>query len=372
VLGHPPQELVDVVEAFDPGHDAVVVGAFLGEAPSLCGRPVLAHRRAAWVALEDKTRVDAELDQAGIARAPSIVVPLADATARRREVDRGGGTVWAMDASTGYHGGAAGTRWVVDDADAARVVADFTGRCEVVRLMPFLEGIATSVHGIVLPDGVAVLRPVELVTLRRGRELMYSGCATFWDPPDGVREEMRAAARRLGEVLRRRVDFRGAFTLDGVASIDGFRPTELNPRNGAGLTVITRGLRDLPLQLLLDVIVAGRPIGIGAAELERRIIDEADERRSGGTAQHGAEPAEEISERPVTYRDGRWSWTPDGASSDGIVTAGGHFARCTFDADRTPVGPSVGPRAAAFWRFLDEAGVTAIGPLTPPIDVLAS
>ena len=51
-----------------------------------------------------------------------------------------------------------------------------------VRVMPFLEGVPCSVHGIVLPDGTAALRPVELVTLRRGTDLVYAGCATFWDP----------------------------------------------------------------------------------------------------------------------------------------------------------------------------------------------
>ena len=51
---------------------------------------------------------------------------------------------------------------------------------------------------------------------------------------------MREAARRVGAVLRDEVAYRGAFTLDGVATVDGFRPTELNPRFGAGLGVITR------------------------------------------------------------------------------------------------------------------------------------
>ena len=98
-----------------------------------------------------------------------------------------------------------------------------------VRVMPFLEGIATSIHGIVLPDGVVALRPVEMVTLRRGHELRYSGCATFWDPPDEIREEMRDVARRVGERLRAEVDFRGAFTVDGVATADGLPADRAEP-----------------------------------------------------------------------------------------------------------------------------------------------
>ena len=133
--------------------------------------------------------------------------------------------------------------------------------------MPFLDGIATSIHGIVLPDGVVALRPVEMVTLRRGHELRYAGCATFWDPPDAIRErDARAPHGASANVLRDEVDFRGAFTLDGVATVDGFRPTELNPRFGAGLGVITRGLGDTPLHLVLDLVVAG----IRAGDLRRR------------------------------------------------------------------------------------------------------
>ena len=53
---------------------AVVFGTFLTESPTLVGRPLVAHRRPEWVALEDKTTVDALLDRAGVARSPSITV----------------------------------------------------------------------------------------------------------------------------------------------------------------------------------------------------------------------------------------------------------------------------------------------------------
>jgi hypothetical protein len=46
----------------------------------------------------------------------------------------------------------------------------------------------------------------------------------------------------------------------------------------------------------------------------------------------------------------------------------GYFARATWDPTRTPVGPSVGPRAAAFWAFLDAELGTTIGPLEPAPD----
>jgi hypothetical protein len=235
--------------------------------------------------------------------------------------------------------------------------------------MPFLDGIATSIHGLVLPDGVAVLRPVELVSLRRGLELRYSGCATFWDPPSSVRDEMRAAARRVGETLRDLVDFRGAFTLDGVATADGFRPTELNPRFGAGLSVITRGLAGVPLPLVLDLVVAGRQLGVSAADLEAEVLRDADERRAGGTWQLHVETPERVTGRPVRFDGAAWHWTDGEGPADGFVVAAEGFARLELHAERTPVGPSIGPRAAAFWRFADDAIGTGIGPLTAPADV---
>lgn len=368
-LADPPAHVVEAVDAFDPDHDAVVFGVFLGASPTFAGRPVVAYRRPEWVALEDKTRLADVLSRAGIEGAPSVVVPLDDAAEARHGLDRGAGTVWSADASGGFHGGAALTRWVTDDARAAEVTTELRGRCHTVRVMPFLEGVATSVHGIVLPDGVAVLRPVELVTLRRGLELRYSGCGTFWDPPDAIRDEMRAAARRVGETLRELVDFRGAFTLDGVATADGFRPTELNPRFGAGLAVITRGLAGVPLVLVLDLVVAGRPLRISAADLEAAILREADATRTGGTWQLHVETPERVEGRAACFDGTDWRWAADGEEPDGYVVAAEGFARLEMRSSRTPVGPSIGPRSAAFWRFADEAMGTGIGPLTAPPDV---
>jgi len=296
-------------------------------------------------------------------------VPVADAAGARRQLDLGQGTVWAADSSSGYHGAASATRWVVDDEDAARVGAELGAAASRVRVMPFLEGVATSIHGIVLPDGVATMRPVELVTLRRSRELVYSGCATFWDPPDAVRSEMKSAAARVGELLRASVGYRGAFTLDGVATAEGFRPTELNPRFGAGLNVMTRGRPALPVLLILDLVVAGRHLDITAAGLEAAILADADVRRAGGTWSLRAGLPVDIAERGARYDGTAWRWAGDGEPADAVAIGSGDFARATFEPERTPIGPSVGPRAAAFWAFVDAELGTSIGPLTAPPDV---
>jgi hypothetical protein len=371
-LADPPTSIVTAVEGFDPDHTAVVFGTFLTESATLVGRELVAHRRPEWVALEDKTTVDALLDRAGVARAPSATLDIPDAVRSWRRFDAGSGTVWAVDARDGFHGGGAGTRWVTDEDEADAVAGELALMGERVRVMPFLEGVATSIHGIVLPDGIAALRPVEMVTLRRGHELHYTGCATFWDPPDEIREEMRDAARRVGERLRADVDFRGAFTLDGVATAGGFRPTELNPRFGAGLAVITRGLGDTPLQLVLDLVVAGIPLGISAADLEREIVQGADAARSGGTWKLHVDTPVEVAGRDASYVDGAWRWSVDGEPVDATIVARGGFMRALFEADRTPVGVSVGQRSADFWLFADAELDAGIGPLTAALDVTAS
>ena len=168
-----------------------MVGSFLNEAPTLAGRPFLAHRRAEWVALEDKTVIDAFWDRAGVDRLPSSVVPLDRATEASELLDRGSGTVWAADARDGFHGGGQATHWVADAASRFRAIAALRPVCDDVRVMPFVDGVPCSIHGIVFDDGVVVLRPVEMVTLRRGHDLVYAGCATFWDPPTWIRDQMR-------------------------------------------------------------------------------------------------------------------------------------------------------------------------------------
>lgn len=367
-LADPPPHVLGALENFDPHNEALVVGTFLNSAADLGGRPFLAHRRPEWVALEDKVLVDDFWDRAGVDRAPSIVVDLADAVHAASTIDRGSGTVWAADARDGFTGGASGIRWVTDAATRRRAAHDLDPICDRVRVMPFLDGIPCSIHGIVLPDGVVVLRPVEMVTLRRGNDLVYAGCATFWDPPVAVRNQMRHIARLTGEQLAHEVDFRGTFTVDGVVTRHGFLPTELNPRFGAGINTIARA-SELPILLLNDVIVAGHSIGLSASELERRLVDAADAHRGGGTWISDVTVTSNLAADPVVVDEvGEFRRTRDGEQPTGLVVAGGNHARCRYVPGAVPLGPSTAPLAASFWRFADRELGTSLGMLTPAPD----
>ena len=256
-----PGEVVDALDRWDPERQALVLSPMFNELPEIAGRRVYGPRRPEWRRLEDKVVVDDLWDELGVTRAPSEVVPADPAALRAAagRLDRGAGTAWAGDARQGFNGGAFCLRWVREEEDAAEAVAFLAERCDRVRVMPFLEGIPCSIHGVVFPHGVATFRPVEMVTLRRpgSNRLRYAGAATFWDPPAPDREVMRDLARRVGDGLRERVGYRGAFTVDGVLAAEGFLPTELNPRLGAGLSMMTRDLPDLPVALLDRALIEG-------------------------------------------------------------------------------------------------------------------
>ena len=281
-----PSDVVDALDRWDSERRALVLSPMFNELPAIAGRRVFGPRRPAWRRLEDKVVVDDLWDDLGVPRAPSQVVGVEpDALwAAARRLDRGAGTAWAGDARQGFHGGALCLRWVRDEQDAAEAVAFLAARCDQARVMPFLEGIPCSIHGMVFPDAVAAFRPVELVTLRRpgSSRLLYAGAATFWDPPDADREAMRDLARRVGAGLHERVGYRGAFTVDGVLAAEGFLPTELNPRLGAGLSTMTRDLPDLPVGLLHLALVEDEPLRYTAGDLERQVLAAADRTRAGG------------------------------------------------------------------------------------------
>ena len=217
---------------------------------------------------------------------------------------------------------------------------------------------------------MATFRPVEMVTLRRpgsGR-LRYAGAATFWDPPDADREVMRDLARRVGAGLRERVGYRGAFTVDGVLAAEGFLPTELNPRLGAGLSMMTRDLPDLPVSLLDRALVEGEPLAYGAGDLERQVLAAADPTRAGGawtvTDRPGPDATREL---PVTFAGGACRPAAAAGRRGAVVRAVGvgGFVRLALDPGRVPVGRSVAPLAVAAFALADERFGTGIGPLEP-------
>jgi hypothetical protein len=382
-----PDHVVRLIESRDPRREALWWLSPVNLTEPILERAVIGGRPRAQAALEDKMLADALWDEAAVVHAPTrIVRSEPDALAGASDaVRRESGTeqvVWSGDARDGINGGADYVRLITDRWTADRAAAFFGEVCDRVRVMPFLNGVPCSIHGMVLDDGVAVLRPVELSILRdpaRAR-FVVAGLGTLWDPPGQVRREMRAAARRVGELLSERYAYRGGFGVDGVATADGFRPTELNPRFSAGLSRLSRAAPDLQLELLQLNLQAGRSAAIPARGYEEIALEMLDEQRfvdANGVATAGqptSGPARSDSTEclPVVVDGDAIRACRDGEQQAGEILAGpstmGRFVRLT-------VIPEVvtGARCAELSRqvlaLADERWGLGFGPLEIAPDV---
>jgi hypothetical protein len=375
MVHRPSAELRAAVDAFDPERRGLwYTTPFVTTDEPVDGRPVTGGRPASFLALEDKLLADAVWDAAEVERAPYRIVDLADdeaVDAATAELRTGLGAVWSGDARGGFNGGGNYVRWVRDDRDRAEAAAFFRPRCDRVRVLPFLEGVPCSIHGFVLPDGTAALRPVEIVILRdpAARTMAYSGLGTTWDPPAADREVMRAAARRVGAHLQRDHGYRGAFGIDGVLTADGFRPTELNTRMSAGATVVSEVDRRF-FTVLQAALVAGVDTGLSAADVEG-LVPAMDMARVGRVVAFGEGTAEVPEESyPVSWDGQSFARTEEETGNLFQVgtTPSGLFARVEPCTAVVP-GRRLAPVNAALLAFLDASYGTSFGPMEPAPDV---
>jgi len=369
-----PPAVLAAVHDYDPDGSALWwLIPMVDVAPTFLGRTVLGGRRPSWAALEDKTVADQVFDEAGVPRPPSRVVPAQRGALRAaaKDLDSGAGTVWSGDARNGMNGGGEFVRWVRTTAAAAQALELFEANCDRVRVAPFLDGVPCSIHGIMLPDGIAVLRPVELLVLRGEHDrFVYSGTSTWWDPPAPDREVMRAAARAVGRHLVRSVDFRGGFSVDGVLTEDGWLPTELNPRFAGGLSTIARALEGFPLEFLQATLVAGINTGLTATGLEDALRSAADERRN--MVMHALStalrPEQTIADDVVLDRRSLRRAAPDQAPI-GTVQVGpatlGVIVRFTPAETTMATGSRAAPYACALLDFADAEYGTDFGSCSP-------
>ncbi len=346
-IEHPTPELMAAVDAFDPGGEAMVLPTGFSRRQELLGRALYGGRPASWGALEDKMIIDELADAAGITRAPSAIVPVADAPTAAERLAGDLGTVWVADNTEGWHGGGEYIRWVRDPVDVQPAVDWFSEHATRVRVTPFLDGIPCSIHGFNTGDGTAVFLPVEMIILRHAQrpEFIYARAANFWNPPDEVRDEMRRAARNMGALLDERVGYRGGFDIDGVATADGFRPTELNPRLAVGHFIQARAA-DLSPGSLERLIIAG-DLDIAAADLEETVVAAAEHTRGGGMLLTIPDDREHEETGVVFTGDGAMAVDAD-ETSDATMSIGPGAYRSIvimrLDPERNPIGPSMAPR----------------------------
>ena len=372
-----PPHAVAAIEELDPdGAGVFVTTPFVTTDEPILGRAVTGGRPRAFLELEDKMRADEIWAACGVAAAPHRIVDLDEdalATATR-EVAGPLGAVWSGDARDGFNGAGNYVRWVVDRRDRVAARAFFAPRCDRVRVLPFLEGVPCSIHGFVLPDGTAALRPVEIAVLRdvATRSFAYAGLGTSWDPPDEDREEMRGAVRRVGEHLRREHGYRGAFGIDGVLTADGFRPTELNTRLSAGASAAA-AVDPRFFSLLQANLVAGVDTGLTVADVES-LVPVMDARRTGKVLALG-EGVSTTGEQSYAVAFDGTSFTRSAAGRGCTLsvaeTPNGFFARLEPCVPLAP-GDRVAGVSTALLRHLDEAHGARFGDLEPAPDVRRS
>lgn len=370
-LRHLPEWVIDRIASWDPDRMARVLATFLDTEMEIAGRRSWGARPEAWLRLEDKLGNDAVWEATGVPHVDSEVVPAASSelSAATRRLDRGDGTVWAGDDREGWNGGAEYLRIVADPEDAQEAVRFFAAHCHHVRVMPFLPGVPCSIHGMVFPDVVAAFRPVEMIVFRTpgSNRFTYAGVGTTWDPAPAVREEMRSAARRVGAYLRDAFEYRGTFTMDGIATPEGWRPTELNPRFGAGLGAIGRS-SGMPLLGITRMLIAGEAVGeLDPAEIEQVSLEAGDRVRQLGGQMMITTRVSATREQRIELADGAVTPVPEGGN--GLLQLGpaamGGLVRLAMDSGAVPGGIHGAPIVRAAFAAADALWGTGIGPLIP-------
>lgn len=369
-----PAEAVAAIEAFDPEHRGTwFTSPFVTTDEPILDRPVTGGRPASFLALEDKMLADGIWAAAQVPCAPHVIVPVDEAELARATEELAGplGAVWSGDARDGFNGGGNFVRWVRDEADRAEALAFFEPRCDRVRVLPFLEGVPCSIHGMVLPGGTAAFRPVEIWVLRdpAQRSFVYGGLSTFWDPPAADRAEMRDVVHRVGAHLHAAHGYRGAFGVDGVLTADGFRPTELNTRMSAGATAIAEVDRRF-FTFLQANLVAGVDTGISVGQLES-LVTLMDAQRTGKAVAVGAgtKVGGDYS-YPVSW-DGRAFARSEVETGNTLVVADtptGFFAKVEPCVAMRP-GQRLATVNAALLAFVDAEYGSDFGDLEPAPDV---
>jgi len=369
-LQSPPPEVLRIIEDYDCDKTALVFVTNLIDIEAVAGRPRYDARKQEWIDLENKTVIDSFWDSTHIERAPSTVISPEISITRKiaRDLDQGLGTAWAGDNRGGNHFGACLFRWVRTEDQLREACEFFRRHCDFVRIMPFLEGLPCSIHGMVFQNELAIFRPVEIIVLRLANcpKLSYAGTATFWDPSPFDRRTMRNVARSVGNKLREVLGYRGFFNVDGIMTSGGFIPTELNTRMTGGATLLGASLPDLPLTLVDAAVRRGEAFDFRPSVLERLVLNAADVRRRGGATYQCEVTFSNFRTLPIAD-DGERCHPTENREASAWLSVGpsgkGGFLGFHPINDRIPIGLPFTPLVVRAFAAADKIFGTRIGRL---------
>ncbi len=241
------------IDAFDPDCQAIVIGAFWFELPSVADRRVFGQRHPSWIRYEDKCAVSFIWDKAKIVQAKSEIIP---AFCLREGLPKGWEYPFVLsgDSLNGITGGGSHVR-AIHSAEQLEVHRPFfESDCAQLRMMDYIDGISCSIHGMVIDNVVLSSIPIEMVVVPRADgKFMYMGASTHWEPNSSEKAHLEDVVRKVGHALREEADFRGTFTVDGVLMNGQFYPTEINTRAGAGIFALYS--QDHTSYYLLDLML---------------------------------------------------------------------------------------------------------------------
>ncbi len=344
---YPSPQVQARVENFDPENRARVIAEPYATAAEMVGRTTFGVRHPEWGAWEDKMRVDALWEDLSVPHADYRIVDVADAPTAASEIGNEMGSVWVADNSQGWHGGGDFVKWIRHPDQSAEVADWFADRADRVRVMPFLDGLPCSIHGWVTDTGVATFLPVEILVLRDTADhtMVYSGVSTSWVAPSGLSDEMRAVALKVGRELSQRDGYLGLFGIDGISTVDGFRPTELNPRMSVGAGAQMGGV-DLPIWALTRAEIEGL-VHLDHEWIESEVLGQRKPTIHFGKMVH-------VDVRESVFiglgRTGKVNLVDTEQESVAKITAGpsatGSFVTGSFDTEKIGTGPPVAPMIA--------------------------
>ena len=258
--------LARLVDDFDPAQQAILLVTDPLD-PAIAGRRAfLGAKHPSWAIFEHKSAVDTLWDVIGVERPESIIFDQPGALLYLDALGPADVVVsWQQRGAAPSAGG-----------DGVRTLArgrgqDIGGR---LRAMPRLAGTPCRLHGVVGVDATAAFSVLELLVPHRVAEGTFL-CAGTCQLPEGQQSDLVDLTRRLGDRLRERLAYRGGFSVDGILTREGFRPTDLNTR-------ITSAVESLPpavrvathaSALLARAELTRLPIQALEAQVERAFCD---------------------------------------------------------------------------------------------------
>jgi hypothetical protein len=358
-----PGWLTGQADAFDPRREAALLFADPLDPTHTGTRPSFGRREPFLRLLENKTVIDPIWDAIGIPRAQSIVADTpADFAQLGLMVDEGTGVVCAIQSQGGVpSAGGDGIYWWRGQPSAQFDVAAKDVR---VRLMPLLAGLPARIHGLVTTREVVTFPPLEVVAPARADHGTFLCAGAV--PTLGDHARLRDATEQAGEALRRTLGYRGAFSIDGILTSDGFRPTDLNAR-------LTSAMEAAPSMLRVRLQLANLLAREGAEldpHLVRTLANQAFNAQSTYTL-YGA--ASRASDRPrdvlVRWRGQRLVVAYDHQIHGRLAitpSLRGWLLTATLDREHVPAGAPLNTLAPQVFAMSDAILGTDFGELAVP------